>query len=103
MKTEDLISRLNIQIAKVDASEIEDHIKKGDFKRWSQLWKIETAGVCFALYEKLYELERNLTWDELKEIILDAPGHEAETEFVKGLILGSCIKKMEEKQNELIE
>ena len=100
MYSDDLIKRLNDQIAKIDVDEINEQIKNNKLERWLQLWKLQTGAVCFGLYEHMHELEKNLTWDDLKEIVLNIPSHEAETEFVKGLILGASIKKMEEKKNE---
>ena len=97
-----LIAELNSKIAEIDGNEIRKHIDQGNLDEWLWDWRVEIASVSFGLYSELYENSKNLTFDELKEIILGIECKEAETQFVKGLIVGSIIKKMEEKKNEIL-
>ncbi len=53
-------------------------------------------------YEKGYqdakeEFKESLTFDEIKDIVLSIDCKELETHFVKGEILGMCIRKIAEK------
>lgn len=45
-----------------------------------------------------YLLYNSLTWDELKDIVLDVPCSEPETHFVKGEILGTIGRKIAENK-----
>ena len=103
MGAEDLITKLNGQIAMMDPNIIKMHYADKNLDKWLKGWKMETAAVSFGLAYQIAELKINLTWEELKEIVLNIPTHGEESTLLKGLILENCIKKMEEKKNELIK
>lgn len=48
--TDDLISRLNEQIAKIDTASINAHIEQGDLDNWVEEWRLETASVSLCLF-----------------------------------------------------
>lgn len=55
-------------------------------------------------YEKGYqdckeEYKHSLTFDEIKDIVLAVESQEPEIQFIKGLILGSVVKKISEKNS----
>ena len=47
---DDLITKLNNQIAEIDTDNIEAHIKNGDLDSWLVGWRIEIAAISFALF-----------------------------------------------------
>ena len=54
--TIDLISKLNTQIAKMDASVIEAHMAKGDLDEWVEDWRIEMASISLGLFALIYQI-----------------------------------------------
>ena len=57
---DDLISRLNICISKIDSDNIQDHIDKGDLDDWIQEWRIEAASLSFGLFSRIDCLKREV-------------------------------------------
>ena len=53
----DLICKLNDQIAKIDPVTIREHLAKGDLDDWIYEWRIETAGISFGLFVDIKQRE----------------------------------------------
>ena len=65
--TNDLITKLNIQISLIDPKTLEARRLNGDLEEWIQEWRTETAAICFGLFTVINVLERKV--DESKNKI----------------------------------
>jgi len=68
---DDLISRLNICISKIDSDNIQEHIDKGDLDDWIQEWRIEAASLSFGLFSQIDWLPSA----EPREVIYSGDGY----------------------------